>query len=54
MGYELDFSALAGYLSLFLHGVGVTLGLTAIAASLGIALSIGGAATARWSWPMSS
>jgi polar amino acid transport system permease protein len=48
MGYELDFSALAGYLSLFLHGVGVTLGLTAIAASLGIALSIGGAATARW------
>jgi polar amino acid transport system permease protein len=48
MGYELDFSALAGYLGLFLHGVGVTLGLTAIAASLGIALSIGGAATARW------
>ncbi|MBA4096658.1 MAG: ABC transporter permease [Rhodospirillum sp.] len=48
MGYELDFSALAGYLGLFLHGVGVTLGLTTIAASLGIALSIGGAATARW------
>jgi polar amino acid transport system permease protein len=48
MGYELDFSALAGYLGLFLHGVGVTLGLTAIAATLGIALSIGGAATARW------
>jgi polar amino acid transport system permease protein len=48
MGYELDFSALAGYLGLFLQGVGVTLGLTAIAASLGIALSIGGAATARW------
>jgi polar amino acid transport system permease protein len=48
MGYELDFSAIAGYLGLFLHGVGVTLGLTAIAASLGIALSIGGAATARW------
>jgi polar amino acid transport system permease protein len=48
MGYELDFSALAGYLGLFLHGVGITLGLTAIAASLGIALSIGGAATARW------
>src|SRR5688572_11433220 len=48
MGYELDFSALAGYLGLFLHGIGVTLGLTAIAASLGIAISIGGAATARW------
>jgi len=48
MGYELDFSALAGYLGLFLHGAGITLGLTAIAASLGIALSIGGAATARW------
>jgi polar amino acid transport system permease protein len=48
MGYELDFSALADYLGLFLHGMGVTLGLTAIAASLGIALSIGGAATARW------
>ena len=48
MGYELDFSALAGYLNLFLHGIGITLGLTAIAATLGIALSIGGAATARW------
>ena len=46
MGYELDFGALAGYLGLFLHGLGVTLGLTAISASLGIALSIGGAATA--------
>jgi len=48
MGYQLDFSALAGYFDLFLQGLGVTLGLTAIAASLGIALSIGGAATARW------
>jgi len=48
MGYELDFSALAGYLGLFLRGAGVTLGLTAIAATFGIALSIGGAATARW------
>jgi len=50
--YELDFSGspLSG---LFLHGAGVTLGLTAIAATLGIALSIGGAATARWGlrWP---
>ena len=52
MGYQLDFGALAGYLGLFLQGLGVTLGLTAIAASLGLALSIGGAATAsrgrRW------
>lgn len=52
MGYQLDFGALAGYFGLFLQGMGVTLGLTAIAASLGIALSIGGAATAgsgrRW------
>jgi polar amino acid transport system permease protein len=52
MGYQLDFGALAGYFGLFLHGLGVTLGLTAIAASLGLALSIGGAATAgggrRW------
>ena len=48
MGYQLDFSALAGYFGLFLEGLGITLGLTAIAASLGVALSIGGAATARW------
>jgi polar amino acid transport system permease protein len=52
MGYQLDFGALAGYLGLFLQGLGVTLGLTAIAASLGTALSIGGAAAAgsvrRW------
>ena len=48
MGYELDFAALAGYLGLFLEGAGITLGLTAVAATLGIALSIGGAATARW------
>jgi len=52
MGYQLDFGALAGYLGLFLQGLGVTLGLTAISASLGIALSVGGAAPAgsarRW------
>ena len=48
MGYELSFAALAGYLGLFLEGAALTLGLTAIAASLGIALSIGGAATQRW------
>lgn len=48
MGYELDFNALADYLTLFLEGAAITLGLTAIAATLGISLSIGGAATARW------
>jgi polar amino acid transport system permease protein len=47
MGYQLDFGALSGYLGLFLQGLGVTLGLTAISATLGIVLSIGGAATAR-------
>ena len=48
MGYQLDFGILVEYFGLLLKGVGVTLGLTAIAATLGIALSIGGAATARW------
>jgi polar amino acid transport system permease protein len=48
MGYQLDFGVLVEYFGLLLKGVGVTLGLTAIAATLGIALSIGGAATARW------
>jgi polar amino acid transport system permease protein len=48
MGYQLDFTVLAEYFGLLLKGVGVTLGLTAIAATLGITLSIGGAATARW------
>ena len=48
MGYELDFGAIADNLSELLRGAGVTLFLTAIAASLGIALSIGGAATTRW------
>jgi polar amino acid transport system permease protein len=47
MGYQLDFGALSGYLGLFLKGLGVTLGLTAISATLGIVLSVGGAATAR-------
>lgn len=48
MGYELDFGALAGYLGLLLRGAGTTLALTAIASTIGIALSVGGAATARW------
>jgi len=46
MGYELDFGALLQYLSLFAEGTAVTLGLTAVAAALGLALSIAGAATA--------
>jgi polar amino acid transport system permease protein len=48
MGYQLDFWALAGYLGLLLQGAVMTLVLTAIASTIGIALSIGGAATARW------
>ena len=48
MGYQLDFKVLAEYFSLLVQGAGVTLGLTAIAATLGIVLSIAGAATARW------
>jgi len=52
MGYRLDFGALLQYLSLFLQGTAVTVGLTAVAATLGIALSIGGAAAAgsRLAW----
>jgi polar amino acid transport system permease protein len=48
MGYELDFGALLQYLGLFLEGTAVTLGLTAVASLLGIALGIAGA-TAFWS-----
>ena len=48
MGYEFDFSAIAENVGLLLHGAGITLALTAIASTLGIALSIGGAATSRW------
>jgi polar amino acid transport system permease protein len=47
MGYQLDFGALAQYLGLFMQGVAVTIGLTIITATLGLALSIGGASTAR-------
>lgn len=49
MGYELDFSAISANLGLLLHGVGLTLGLSAIAATLGMALSVGGAAAILWS-----
>lgn len=48
MGYELDFSAITASMGLLLEGAGLTLALTAIAATLGMALSIGGAATRRW------
>ena len=51
MGYRLDFGALLQYLSLFLQGTAVTVGLTAVAATLGIALSVGGAAASgRRAW----
>jgi polar amino acid transport system permease protein len=43
MGYELDFGALLQYLGLFIEGTAVTLGLTAVASLLGIALGIAGA-----------
>ena len=48
MGYELDFSAIAENIGLLLQGAGLTVGLTAIAATLGMALSIGGAAARLW------
>jgi polar amino acid transport system permease protein len=47
MGYQLDFGALAQYLGLFMQGIAVTVGLTFVTATLGLALSIGGASTAR-------
>jgi polar amino acid transport system permease protein len=47
MGYELDFSAIVASLGLLLQGAGLTLTLTAIAATLGVGLSIAGAATRR-------
>ena len=47
MGYELDFGALAQYLSLFVEGTAVTLGLTAAASVLGLTLGVAGAAALR-------
>jgi polar amino acid transport system permease protein len=47
MSYQLDFGALLQYLGFFLEGMAVTLGLTAIASVLGIAIGIGGAAASR-------
>lgn len=48
MGYSFDIGAIAGYFGLFLQGAGVTLGLIAIAAALGLVISIIGAAAIRW------
>ncbi len=48
MGYEFDFTAIADNLGLLLHGAGLTVGLTAIAATFGMGLSIGGAAAVLW------
>ncbi len=47
MGYRFDFGALVQYLGLFLEGTAVTLGLTAVAALLGVVLGIAGAAACR-------
>ena len=47
MGYELDFGALLQYRGLFIEGTAVTLGLTAVASLLGIALGIAGACAFR-------
>ncbi|MGE4252634.1 MAG: amino acid ABC transporter permease [Parvibaculaceae bacterium] len=47
MGYQLDFGELVQYFGLFLEGAAVTLGLTALAAVVGVALGIAGAVGAR-------
>src|SRR6185503_14474243 len=47
MGYQLDFGALVQYFGLFLEGAAVTLGLTALASVVGMALGIAGAVGAR-------
>lgn len=48
MDYKFDFSAIAENIGPLLSGVAITLVLTAIASTAGIALSIGGAATSRY------
>ena len=48
MGYEFDFSAIFEQIGLLASGAGLTLLLTALTATIGIALSIAGAATSRW------
>jgi polar amino acid transport system permease protein len=47
MGYELDFGALVQYFGLFVEGMAVTLGLTAFASIIGLALAIAGAVGSR-------
>lgn len=47
MGYGLDFGALLQYLSLFLRGAAVTIGLTAVAGLLGVGLGVVGAALSQ-------
>jgi polar amino acid transport system permease protein len=47
MGYELDFGALFQYLGLFVEGTAVTLGLTAVASLMGVAIGIAGAAASQ-------
>lgn len=48
MGYQFDFTAIVENAGLLLHGAGLTLLLAAIAAVVGMVLSIGGAATRLW------
>ena len=47
MGYQLDFGALVQYFGLFVEGMAVTLGLTAVASTVGLALGIAGAVASR-------
>jgi polar amino acid transport system permease protein len=47
MAYQLDFGALLQYLSFFLEGTAVTLGLTAFASFFGVIVGIAGAAAMR-------
>jgi polar amino acid transport system permease protein len=47
MGYQLDFGALVQYFDLFVEGMAVTLGLTAVASTVGLALGIAGAVASR-------
>ncbi len=47
MAYQFDFGALSQHLGLFVQGTAVTIGLTAVAGVLGVAIGIGGAAASR-------
>ena len=47
MGYQLDFGALSQYFGLFLSGTVTTVGLSAVAAIVGILIGIAGAAGSR-------